>query len=280
MTPEESLKENGYAIVRSNLAEWKKDSFTAVQTSMIVFCLSGSMTLELNMIEYSISKNSYICIPNDSLVKVISTSDDFTNIQLKFSDDTGLTATIGLNFDTMHNIYAFPHNIITDERECQIIMHLLSTLEIYAEIPHYAHHSDFAYGLIRCIFIGLADISATANQTKSQSTIYTSSDTYFMNFAILLNKHCRQQHDVAFYANKLNITPKYLNEITRKKVNRTAKDIITKFVIAQLKRELMISSNSVQQIAYDFNFCDQSSLGKFFKKATGLSPVAFRHNSM
>ncbi len=279
MTFEESLKENGYAIVRSNLAEWKKDSFTAVQTSIVIFCISGSITIELNMIEYTLEKNSYISVPNNSLVKVIATSDDFANIQLHFSDDTALTATIGLNFDTMRSLFAFPHNVINGEREIRITMHLLSTLEIYADIPHYAHHTDFAYGLIRCIFIGLADISATANQSKAQSTIYTSSDTYFMNFIILLNKHCRQQHDVAFYADRLNITPKYLNEIARKKVNHTAKDIITKFVIAQLKRELMISGNSVQRIAYDFNFCDQSSLGKFFKKATGLSPVAFRHNS-
>lgn len=279
MTFEESLKENGYAIVRSNLAEWKKDSFTAVQTSIVIFCISGSITIELNMIEYTLEKNSYISVPNNSLVKVIATSDDFANIQLHFSDDTALTATIGLNFDTMRSLFAFPHNVINGEREIRITMHLLSTLEIYADIPHYAHHTDFAYGLIRCIFIGLADISATANQSKAQSTIYTSSDTYFMNFIILLNKHCRQQHDVAFYADRLNITPKYLNEIARKKVNHTAKDIITKFVIAQLKRELLISGNSVQRIAYDFNFCDQSSLGKFFKKATGLSPVAFRHNS-
>lgn len=279
MTFEESIKENGYAIIRSNLEEWKKDTFTAVRVSSVLFCLSGSMILELNMIEYKVTRNSYISIPHDSLVKVISISDDFTNIQLQFSDDTALTATIGLNFDTMHNIYAFPYNKINDEREFEILMHMLSTLEVYATIPHYAHHTDFAYGLVRCIFIALADISATANQTKAQSTVYTSSDTYFMNFAIMLNKHCRQQHDVAFYADKLNITPKYLNEITRKKVNRTAKDIITKFVIAQLKRELMISGNSVQRIAYDFNFCDQSSLGKFFKKATGMSPVAFRRNS-
>lgn len=279
MTIEESIKENGYAIVRSNLDEWKKDTFTAVRVSTVLFCLSGSMIFELNMIEYTVSKNSYISIPNDSLVKVISASEDYSDIQLQFSDDTALTATIGLNFDTMHKIYAFPYNKINDEREFEILMHMLSTLEVYATIPHYAHHTDFAYGLVRCIFIGLADISTTETQTKAQSTVYTSSDTYFMNFVIMLNKHCRQQHDVAFYADKLNITPKYLNEIARKKVNYTAKDIITKFVIAQLKRELMISGNSVQRIAYDFNFCDQSSLGKFFKKATGMSPVAFRRNS-
>ena len=45
--------------------------------------------------------------------------------------------------------------------------------------------------------------------------------------------------------------------------------------MARIKRELLISGNSVQRIAYDFNFCDQSSLGKFFKKETGMSPNTF-----
>jgi AraC-like DNA-binding protein len=93
----------------------------------------------------------------------------------------------------------------------------------------------------------------------------------------LLSEHCKTQHNVAFYADKLCITPKYLNEICRKKANKTAKDVITKAVIARIKNSLIISGTSVQRIAYEFNFCDQSSFGKYFKKAVGMAPLAFRN---
>lgn len=278
MALDDYTKKSNYSISLTDLSDWAKDSLTATQTPSLIFCQSGEACIELNMIEYNLVKNSYVCIPNDTLLKIVSSSPDFNCLRLYLYNDTALTASIGLNIDTMRSIFVTPHNIITDKQEIAIVQHLLSILVTHATMQQYAHHTDFSFGIIRCLLISLADISARLNQHTLRTT-YTSADNYFMDFIIMLNKHCRQQHDVAFYADKLNITPKYLNEITRKKAKHTAKDIITKFVVAQLKRELMISGNSVQRIAYDFNFCDQSSLGKFFKKATGMSPVAFRSNS-
>lgn len=276
MTSEESLRENGYSIIRSNLSKWKKSTFTSIENGTLIFCLEGSAIIEVNMIEYHVEHNSYLCIPGNSLVKLISYSDNFATIRINYTQEAILAATIGLNLDTRQNIFRYPHNKTNNDREVCVVLNILSTLEEYAQMPRYAHHSELSCGLIRCLIIVIAGISANNNQTKTQATVYTTSDTYFMNFIGLLNKYSKIQHDVAFYADKLNITPKYLNEIARKKVNHTAKDVITKFIIAQLKRELLISGNSVQRIAYDFNFCDQSSLGKFFKKATGMSPVNYR----
>ena len=278
MTYEDTLKEKGYVITESNISDWDKDTFTAINHSTFIYCIAGSVTIEINMIEYTLRTNSYVSIPDDSIVKVISRSDDFNSLRLAYTKDAGLTASIGMNIDTMQNIFLNPCNHLTNATEIALFMNMLGSLLEYSRMPNFLHHSDFAYGQIRCLFLAIAEIGALSRNAASQSTVFTSADSYFINFIKLLNKHCRQQHDVAFYADKLSITPKYLNEIARKTANRTAKDIISKFIVARIKRELLISGNSVQRIAYDFNFCDQSSLGKFFKKATGMSPVAFRHS--
>lgn len=278
MTNEEKLKEKGYTICESDISDWEKDTFTAINNSAFLYCTNGSASVEINMIEYTLRPNSYVSIPDNSLVKVTSRSDDFSTIRLSYSKDAGLTASIGMNIDTMQNIFLHPFNHLTEEPDINMFMNLLNALREYNRLPNYVHHSDFAFGLIRCLFIMIADTTAASRSNANQSAVFSSADSYFINFIKLLNKHCCQQHDVAFYADKLSITPKYLNEIARKTANRTAKDIISKFIVARIKRELLISGNSVQRIAYDFNFCDQSSLGKFFKKATGMSPVAFRHS--
>lgn len=278
MTHEETLKEKGYAITESDISDWEKDAFTAINYHTFIYCIAGSASLEINMIEYTLRPNSYVSIPDDSLVKVISRSDDFNSICLTYTKDAGLTASVGLNIDTMQNIFLNPCNHLTNASEIAMFMNMLGTLREYSCMPNFMHHSDFAYAQIRCLFLAIAEIGAISRNAATQSAVFTSADSYFLNFIKLLNKHCCQQHDVAFYADKLSITPKYLNEIARKTANRTAKDIISKFIVARIKRELILSGNSVQRIAYDFNFCDQSSLGKFFKKATGMSPVAFRHS--
>lgn len=38
----------------------------------------------------------------------------------------------------------------------------------------------------------------------------------------------------------------------------------------------MITGKSMKVIAYEYNFADQSSLGKFFRKMTGESPSAYK----
>lgn len=278
MTIEESIKNNGYAIKHSNLTDWATDSFSITNTPFLIMCTSGTAVLEVNLIKHNVRENSILSIQRESLVKIESISDDFMTIQLLSAPETLLAASAGLTFDAMQSIHINPHRVLTDEHEIAITKNLINTLEVYAKNTNHTHHIDFIYGIIRCLVIELTDIANTkiSGNNNTQSRAYTTADSYFMKFVILLNQHCRQQHDVAFYADKLNITPKYLNEIVRKQINHTAKDVITKFIVASLKRELLYSGNTVQRIAYDFNFCDQSSLGKFFKKATGMSPVSFR----
>ena len=49
-------------------------------------------------------------------------------------------------------------------------------------------------------------------------------------------------------------------------------------MVNYIKRELMYTDKSMKQLAAEFNFADQSSLGKFFRKLTGQSPLTFKRN--
>lgn len=276
MTIEEAIEDKGYAISRSNLDNWRNPSVCVANTSSLILCTSGSAEVEINMLKYEITEFSYFGVLQDSLVKLIRATDDFSVVELRILYETGLSATAGLPTETIHNLFLSECRLISNLNERTLILSLFAALEAYTELPKYANHADLAYGMIRSLYISLSDICTRDFPKKSHSMTYSSADYYFMNFVTLLNKYCRHQHDVAFYAGELNITPKYLNEITRKKVNHTAKEVITHFIVAQLKRELLVSNNSVQFIASEFAFCDQSSLGKFFKKATGVSPISYR----
>jgi YesN/AraC family two-component response regulator len=60
------------------------------------------------------------------------------------------------------------------------------------------------------------------------------------------------------------------------KGGRKAKEIITSFLISKIKQEMIMSGKSIKTIAYEYGFSDQSSMGKFFSKNTGMSPSEFR----
>ncbi|MCC8115242.1 MAG: helix-turn-helix domain-containing protein [Bacteroidales bacterium] len=104
----------------------------------------------------------------------------------------------------------------------------------------------------------------------------TRSQALFDQFLELLAKYRKRERTVAFYAQKLCLTPNYLTCAIRECSGRCVTDWINDSVALEAKNLLVNSSISIKEIAYQLNFPTQSSFGKYFKKITGLSPRAYR----
>ena len=72
------------------------------------------------------------------------------------------------------------------------------------------------------------------------------------------------------------ITPRYLSTIVQAVSGETAKNIIDKHVILEIKVLLESTELSIQEIANRLQFPDQSFFGRYFKKHTGISPMNYR----
>ena len=267
---------NGYAVSDCTSAEQIE---SMARYSSVLVCNSGRAVIEINMLEYTVAPDTCVLVPPAMIIRVKHVTDDFSATMLQTSQETSMSSFIGLETEMFNVIYRNPSFTITDSGELELMRNILANLRIFAQLPPSAHKKDFVYGTIHCLYIAIYDLRLRAASLGTpRGAVYNSADSYFRQFLHLIKDHCRVHHDVAFYADRLHITPKYLNEISRKKAHITAKEVITQFLVTFIKRELVVSGNSVQRIAYDYNFCDQSSLGKFFKKATGMSPVAYRRS--
>ena len=98
----------------------------------------------------------------------------------------------------------------------------------------------------------------------------------FERFIALVTEHHCEERTVAFYADKLCLTPKYLSRLVREASGRSAPDWIDAFVILEAKNLLKYSDKSIKEIVFALNFPNQSVFYKFFKAHTGLTPSQFR----
>ena len=99
-------------------------------------------------------------------------------------------------------------------------------------------------------------------------------------FLGLVHEFAAQEHSVRFYADRLCITPKYLNKITVMHVDGLSpKKIIDDQLVAEIKVRLVNSSLSITQIAGDLNFSDQTYMSSFFRRLTGRSPADYRKSA-
>lgn len=97
------------------------------------------------------------------------------------------------------------------------------------------------------------------------------------DFLGLLNRHYTRHHDVAFYADKLNITPNYLNIIVKKNIGVSAKEQINIQLGLVVKMLLDTTDLTVKEIAGKLHYEDPSYLCRIFRKQTGLSPIQYRN---
>lgn len=98
----------------------------------------------------------------------------------------------------------------------------------------------------------------------------------FEKFMGLLSEYHSRERSLAFYADKMYLTPKYVSRIIKEYSGKRAIDWISEYVIAEASIMLSHTDLTVQEIAYKLNFPTQSAFGKYFKEATGVSPRQFR----
>lgn len=102
--------------------------------------------------------------------------------------------------------------------------------------------------------------------------------TIINDFIGLIGRHYATHHDVAYYADRLHVTPNYLNIITKRNSGTTAKEQIN-IQIGLVARMLLHSTDlSVKQIAERLSYDDPSYLCRIFRKQTGMSPIQYRNH--
>lgn len=116
-------------------------------------------------------------------------------------------------------------------------------------------------------------------ERKKQGLIEFKKDTdfeYALTLKDLLDNNFIKHKNVSFYANKMNVSSKRLNQTTSKIFGKTPKNIIDDRILLECKRLLVHTNDSVKEIAYSLNFEELTNFIKYFKKHTGKTPVEFR----
>lgn len=123
--------------------------------------------------------------------------------------------------------------------------------------------------------LGMAQDFINVELTRESNLQGRSSELY-NQFISQVNNFCRTYSDVHFYADQLNVSSRYLAQVTRRISGKTPKAIIDEYIVKEIERELSTTTHTVQEIANTFGFSSQAHLTKFFKKMKGVTPSAFR----
>ena len=115
---------------------------------------------------------------------------------------------------------------------------------------------------------------ASAKERQDMSSLRVN-QTY-EQFIALVSQHHNKERGMAFYADKMHITPRYLSKIIKQASGRSGPDWIDSFVVLEAKNLLKYTDKPVKEIVWQLNFPTPSVFNKFFKKHTNLTPSEYR----
>ncbi|MBQ4380649.1 MAG: AraC family transcriptional regulator, partial [Bacteroidaceae bacterium] len=114
------------------------------------------------------------------------------------------------------------------------------------------------------------------SQTVRDNNLGSRANELYMDFLNVVTEHVGKKNDVQFYAEKLNVSTRYLAQVTRRIANKSPKMIIDEKLVKKIELLLKTTERNVQEIAYECGFSSQAHLANYFKKLRGVSPTGYR----
>lgn len=156
-------------------------------------------------------------------------------------------------------------------------------------IREYQSNSDFKYKIIGSLMVVLLlkikerfwQRYNPLNESDSGSQIViTFKRNLEQHFRDLTARNIDTLYQVKDYAEAQYLHPSYFSTVIKSKTGKSVNNWITEKVIAEAQAILSRSRLSVQEVAYQLGYKEPGHFSRFFKKHTGVSPSAFRQNSI
>lgn len=126
------------------------------------------------------------------------------------------------------------------------------------------------------MLLNRAYLHSESTLNEGMETTKEAGNIYLDRFIQMVNTHLKEQHSVQYYADKLCITPNYLNEIVSSTLNISAKQYIRNKVMDEAKRLLVYTYLPIAEIAFELNFSTVSYFVRSFRQYANETPLSYR----
>ena len=250
---------------------------------LIFYCVEGELSIEINLKHYIITEGAILLsIPGN----IVCSIHEGSRKKCKF---VALAASKEL---LTQGRVDFPHlfneslNIINDpcihpdQEDVGILDRYLRLIYKLSTRGGSIAIREAVSSVLISVFYFISDIwkkdIQNAERRPKGPPSTSRSKLVFENFIKLVGEYHTVERNMAFYAGKLGLTPKYLSKQIKQVTGRSGPDWIDSFVIVEAKNFLKYSDLPVKEIVKKLNFTNSSVFHKFFKAHTGMTPSEYR----
>ncbi len=246
-------------------------------TCMHLLCLAGEGSFVFNERCYHIVKNDLVVIPMPHRIKNLAAppemqvewfAADYKFLQnLLPANNYSIGGSISLNQD--------PVISLTEEQA----RHLLEDFHRLRERME-DRNLQFFHQLMGSLCLTMMYDIFEAHAQREATDTHTDRTAYIVKqlMALLATGISRTERDVSYYAECLNVSPKYLSATIKRVTGHSVTSYIDRHTVPILKELLNDDRLSLTQIAERMNFASLSYFSRYCTKHLGQSPSAYRQS--
>lgn len=240
----------------------------------ILFVESGRVDCRINLKDYRIEGCAIFLAASGIVLDSLSYQAGTRFLIIAYSDAGGILPATSRSSRIIRAATYAPLLLPVDSGRMDRHLQLLRVVQHVAEGgPDYSFKEDIVEGFAKVIAGGIARIILERSGSRRPSG---RRPTLLRQFIASVQKNCYRHRDLEFYAKELCVTPKYLSRIVSEQSGRVATEIIREYVIAGARLLLSNGEYNVQQVSNLMSFPNASYFGRYFLKATGMTPRQFQ----
>lgn len=249
-----------------------------VRCGLYLACTNGQAVISTGAQRYALCPQTELIFLTGSLVQRMSADASFHCRALLFPTEVFLRAMRPIDTPYFDYAHDHPHYVHTPDERSQKTWRELNLWFDMGEMLFEQNEPDFRRQLeLNYMQSLLMWLFNTIPEKQALSRPYSRTQALCHRFMQLVREHGSHEHQVKFYADRLCISPRYLNRITAQHMaGKTPKQLIDEQLVAEAKVLLAEPSLTITEIAQRLNFVEQPHLTRFFKKATHISPSEYR----
>ena len=242
-----------------------------LNTIMVV--VKGEVRFSVNFHNYVATADMCAFIAAGTIVEQLVVDDGTRLVMLSFSQQ---------DFPQVANYQVAQVNHLYTQQVTRVALfpqHIDVMMETYRMLRTILTDSAFAPMkaaiATHCIHLMASIIENSASGQDELSAKSTRKDEIVTSFLKCVANNYRTHREISFYANQLGLSLKYMSHVVYEQTGRHPSQWIKDYVILDAKTMLRSGLFTVQQVADELHFPNQSFFGKYFKEAVGISPKKY-----
>lgn len=257
-----------------------------VGAAALFLCERGTADVRVDYTDYHLEASSIFVYFPYSTMTVLGYSDDVDGVVMSIDIDA-MQSTLWspVDVEAMMNIRRYPLRRLDAQQYALFLEYVRLTKhhqQLKEQLSEEAaprryklnsmQYECLKHALILQILIIFADNKPMGSMSDRKQEVVRS-------FLVSLSQHFREEHEVGYYAAEQHLSMRHFSNVVRDMTEKTPAQWIGSTLLAEARRLLLETDETVAEISDELHFPSQSYFGKWLKQRVGVGPLKFRKQS-